>query len=52
MRALGTKTAARSLLTYAFGAEVIARIPVPALLARLEKTVRAQLDQATHRRRC
>ena len=33
---------ARNLLTYAFGAEVIDRIPVPSLVAQLEKTVLAQ----------
>ncbi|MFH1605110.1 MAG: SufD family Fe-S cluster assembly protein, partial [Pseudomonadota bacterium] len=31
--------AARSLLTYAFGAEIIDRIPVASLKARLERTV-------------
>jgi Fe-S cluster assembly protein SufD len=30
---------ARNLLTYAFGAEIIDRIPVPSLVARLERTV-------------
>lgn len=30
---------ARNLLTYAFGAEVIERIPVPTLVARLERAV-------------
>jgi Fe-S cluster assembly protein SufD len=34
--------AARNLLTYAFGAEVIDRIPVPSLVERLEKTVMAR----------
>jgi Fe-S cluster assembly protein SufD len=34
--------AARNLLTYAFGAEVIARIPVRSLVNRLEQTVMAQ----------
>ncbi len=34
--------AARNLLTYAFGAEVIARIPVASLRHRLEQTVLAQ----------
>jgi Fe-S cluster assembly protein SufD len=34
--------AARSLLTYAFGAEIIDRIPVPSLVARLERAVMAQ----------
>lgn len=34
--------AARNLLTYAFGAEVIARIPVRSLVSRLEQTVMAQ----------
>ena len=35
-------TAARNLLTYAFGAEVIERIPVATLRNRLEQTVMAQ----------
>jgi len=33
---------ARNLLTYAFAAEVIDRIPVPSLVERLEQTVLAQ----------
>jgi Fe-S cluster assembly protein SufD len=33
---------ARNLLTYAFGAEIIDRIPVPSLVARLERTVLEQ----------
>jgi Fe-S cluster assembly protein SufD len=33
---------ARSLLTYAFGAEIIDRIPVPSLVARLEQIVLEQ----------
>ncbi len=33
---------ARNLLTYAFGAELIDRIPVPSLVAQLEKTVLEQ----------
>jgi len=33
---------ARVLLTYAFGAEVIDRIPVPSLVEQLEETVLAQ----------
>ena len=37
-----SETRARSLLTYAFGAEIIDRIPVPSLVARLERIV---LDQ-------
>lgn len=35
-------TRARNLLTYAFAAEVIDRIPVPSLVERLEQTVLAQ----------
>ena len=34
--------AARNLLTYAFGAEIIARIPVASLRHRLEQTVLQQ----------
>jgi len=34
--------AARNLLTYAFGASVIERIPVPSVVARLERIVMAQ----------
>jgi len=34
-----TERAARNLLTYAFGAEIIDRIPVPSLVAQLEKLV-------------
>lgn len=34
-----TGRAARNLLTYAFGAEIIDRIPVPSLVARLEQLV-------------
>jgi Fe-S cluster assembly protein SufD len=34
--------AARNLLTYAFGAEIVDRIPVKSLVAQLEKTVMAQ----------
>jgi Fe-S cluster assembly protein SufD len=33
---------ARKLLTYAFAAELIARIPVPSLVERLEQAVLAQ----------
>ncbi len=39
-------TAARNLLTYAFGAEVIERIPVASLRKRLEQTVMAQTQAA------
>jgi len=39
-------TAARNLLTYAFGAEVIERIPVASLRKRLEQTVMAQTQTA------
>ena len=35
-----SEAAARNLLTYAFGAEVIARIPIASLRLRLEQTVR------------
>jgi len=37
-----SETRARNLLTYAFGAEVIDRIPVPSLVEQLEETVLAQ----------
>ena len=37
-----SETAARNLLTYAFGAEVIERIPVASLRSRLEQAVLAQ----------
>jgi Fe-S cluster assembly protein SufD len=37
---------ARNLLTYAFAAEVIDRIPVPSLVERLEKVVLAQTQAA------
>ena len=39
-------TAARNLLTYAFGAEVIERIPVASLRSRLEQAVLAQTQAA------
>jgi Fe-S cluster assembly protein SufD len=39
--------AARNLLTYAFGASVIERIPVPSVVARLERTVMAQTGATT-----
>jgi Fe-S cluster assembly protein SufD len=35
---------ARSLLTYAFAAEVLDRIPVPSLVERLEGTVVAEIE--------
>ncbi len=35
---------ARNLLTYAFGAEIIDRIPVPSLVAQLEKSVMARAE--------
>jgi Fe-S cluster assembly protein SufD len=38
---------ARVLLTYAFGAEVIDRIPVPSLVEQLEETVLAQTQTPT-----
>ncbi|MDQ2927334.1 MAG: Fe-S cluster assembly protein SufD [Pseudomonadota bacterium] len=41
-----SEAAARNLLTYAFGAEVIDRIPVASLRRRLEQTV---LERTTHR---
>jgi Fe-S cluster assembly protein SufD len=37
-----SETRARNLLTYAFGAEVIDRIPVPSLVEQLEQTVLQQ----------
>ncbi len=37
---------ARKLLTYAFAAELIGRIPVPSLVERLERTVLAQTQAA------
>ena len=37
---------ARNLLTYAFGAEIIDRIPVPSLVAQLEKSVMARTEAA------
>jgi Fe-S cluster assembly protein SufD len=37
---------ARNLLTYAFGAEIIDRIPVPSLVARLEAAVMARTGDA------
>ena len=39
-------TQARNLLTYAFGAEIIDRIPVPSLVARLERMVLEQTQAA------
>jgi Fe-S cluster assembly protein SufD len=39
-------TAARNLLTYAFGAEVIERIPVASLRSRLEQTVMERTQTA------
>ncbi len=41
-----SETAARNLLTYAFGAEVIERIPVATLRQRLEQTVMARTQSA------
>ena len=38
---------ARNLLTYAFGASVIQRIPVPSVVARLERAVMAQTGMAS-----
>ena len=35
-------TQARNLLTFAFGAEIVHRIPVKSLVARLERTVMTQ----------
>ncbi|MBI4192910.1 MAG: Fe-S cluster assembly protein SufD [Betaproteobacteria bacterium] len=40
-----TEAAARNLLTYAFGAEIIARIPVASLKHCLEQTVLAQTNR-------
>ena len=40
---------ARNLLTYAFGAAVIQRIPVPSVVARLERAVMAQTGMAASR---
>ena len=39
-----TEAAARNLLTYAFGAEIIDRIPIASLKKQLEQTV---LEQTT-----
>jgi Fe-S cluster assembly protein SufD len=39
-------TAARNLLTYAFGAEVIERVPVASLRKRLEQAVLARTQTA------
>jgi Fe-S cluster assembly protein SufD len=44
-RGLATQSA-RNLLTYAFAADVVDRIPVPSLVARLEKAVLAQTQAA------
>ena len=41
-----SESRARSLLTYAFGAEIIDRIPVPSLVARLEQIVLEQTQAA------
>jgi len=40
-----SERAARNLLTYAFGAEIIDRIPVPTLVAKLEKLVMQQTGE-------
>ena len=45
-----SETAARNLLTYAFGAEVIERIPVASLRQRLEASVLAQTQGITEPR--
>ena len=37
---------ARNLLTYAFGAEVVDRIPVPSLVEQLEEIVLAETQSA------
>ena len=37
-----SETRARNLLTYAFGAEIIDRIPVPSLVEELERSVLAE----------
>jgi len=44
-RGLSTQSA-RNLLTYAFAAEIVDRIPVPSLVERLEKIVLAQTQAA------
>ncbi len=41
-----SESQARNLLTYAFGAEIIDRIPVPSLVAQLEKFVMARTEGA------
>lgn len=41
-----SETRARNLLTYAFGAEVIDRLPVPSLVEQLEEAVLAQTQTA------
>ncbi|MFA5915843.1 MAG: SufD family Fe-S cluster assembly protein, partial [Burkholderiales bacterium] len=41
-----SETAARNLLTYAFGAEVIERIPVASLRRSLEQSVMARTQAA------
>jgi Fe-S cluster assembly protein SufD len=40
-----TETEARNQLTYAFGAEIIDRIPVASLKHRLEQTVLEQIKK-------
>ena len=42
------ETQARNLLTYAFAAEVLDRIPVPSLVEALEETVLAQTQGLDH----
>jgi Fe-S cluster assembly protein SufD len=47
LRARGVAAgAARNLLTYAFGAEVIDRIPVPSLKRKLESSVMTRTQKA------
>jgi len=41
-----SRQSARNLLTYAFAAELIDRIPVPSLVEQLEETVLAQTQAA------
>jgi Fe-S cluster assembly protein SufD len=42
---------ARNLLTYAFAAEIVGRIPVPSLVRRLEETVVRQTEKAEDQNR-
>ncbi|HZP91872.1 MAG TPA: SufD family Fe-S cluster assembly protein, partial [Burkholderiales bacterium] len=40
-----SETAARNLLTYAFAADVVKRIPVASLVAELERAILAQTQE-------